>query len=135
MAKVPLFGLLNRRYDLDLANLNAPWNDVGGIYVFIRWDGRQLTVVRVGKCVSFQKRPMPPAHPCWLEAFRDHGATHVLALAIHDEKTRAGAEQDLIAAYNPPMNVQLRTGPVGIAAFPQLPGALGLGIINRGKTR
>jgi hypothetical protein len=136
MGTVQLTGLYDRKYDFEIADLRAPWNDLGGVYVFAKWDGVRMAILRVGKCASFKSRPMPPHHPCWFEAFRDHGATHVLARVNGDERSRSDEEQDLIAAYNPPMNVQLRTGALpGFASPPQMPGILGLGLLNQNKKK
>jgi hypothetical protein len=50
-----------------------------------------------------------PRHECWPEAVR-LGATHVLAHTTPaGEQVRCAEEQDLIALWNPPLNVQHRT--------------------------
>jgi hypothetical protein len=73
---------------------------------------------------------MPPSHECWSNAVINHGATHILAREIDTEANRIAEEQDLIAAYNPPMNVQHRTSLTGQAALPSR-GLFGNGLINR----
>jgi hypothetical protein len=129
METIELIGILSR-YPYQRADLNLPWNDIGGCYAFVNYSSGYPYVVRVGKCDSFKTRPMPPGHECWADAVRDHGATHLYVRVIPNEADRAMEEQDLIAAYNPPMNTHHRTGLTGLAA-PQL-GLFSLGLINRG---
>jgi hypothetical protein len=49
-----------------------------------------------------------PNHECWPEAQR-LGVTHVMAHATPNALVRYTEERDLIAYWNPPMNVQHRT--------------------------
>ena len=124
---------LTASYRYTLADLSLGWNDVGGCYVFVKIVNGRLVVLRVGKCDSFKGRPMPPKHECWAEAVRDHGATHLCVRVVENALSRASEEQDLIAAYNPPMNVHHRTGLTGIAAAQG--GIFGHGLINQGGKR
>jgi hypothetical protein len=52
---------------------------------------------------------------------------------IQTEADRVAEEQDLIAAYNPPMNEKHRTGLTGLAAAPN--GLFGTDLINQGGRR
>jgi hypothetical protein len=106
------------------------WLPYPGNYVFVR-----LTDVVIplyfGECENFGRRGMPPAHERWAEAVSDYGATHVLShLALGSDSARRSEERDLIASYNPPMNVQHRTNQPGFAA-----GALSAGIAGFGSPR
>lgn len=130
METCELVGLLSR-YTYQVCDPALPWATSGGCYVFARKEGNLFRILSVGKCDSFKSRPMPPGHECWSDAIRKHGATHVLARQVLTEAERVAEEQDLIAAYNPPMNVHHRTGVAGLPKLPPL-GLAGLGLINRG---
>jgi hypothetical protein len=132
METYELVGLLGR-YSYQVCDPNLPWAASGGCYVFARKEGNHLHILRVGKCDSFKSRPMPPGHECWSDAIRSHRASHVLARQVLTEADRVAEEQDLIAAYNPPMNVQHRTGQTGLPALPL--GLFGGGLINRSGKR
>jgi hypothetical protein len=118
------------RYQYTLADLSLGWNEVGGCYIFAKVENGRLVILRVGKCDSFRGRPMPPKHECWEEAVRDYGATHLLVRVVPNALAQAAEEQDLIAAYNPPMNQHYRTAPAGVPADP-LAGLFGTGLINQ----
>jgi hypothetical protein len=118
------------------ADLAAPWNPVPGNYAFIRLKNTltgSFDILYFGECASFSARPMPPGHDRWDDAVKLYGATHVLChVNLAEEWVRKEEERDLIAAYNPPMNVQHRTGIAGALGL----GALsGLGLINRSGNR
>jgi hypothetical protein len=49
-----------------------------------------------------------PKHECWPEAMT-LGVTHVMAHSAPNAIARYAEERDLIAYWNPPMNVQHRT--------------------------
>ena len=126
-------GLSGFRYlPYKLADLAAPWNPVPGNYGFIRLKSAitgTFDILYFGECASFSARPMPPNHEKWESAVRMYGATHVLChVNLAEEQIRKEEERDLIAAYNPPMNVHHRTG---IAAAPGLGALAGLGLINQ----
>lgn len=82
------------------------WHDVPGVYIFSGIGRNNLwNAFYIGKCESFSDRL--PTHERWYEA-RQIGATHVHALGVSQEATRASIEQALIAAYQPPLNTQHR---------------------------
>lgn len=102
------------------ADLSQPWKKEGGNYLFCSWNGQAWVIQYVGECQSFTTR-MPPNHERWDEAARDYGATQIFGhLTPTGEDARKREERDLIAAYNPPMNIHHRTN-----ALNDVAGALG----------
>jgi excinuclease UvrABC nuclease subunit len=82
------------------------WNDFGGVYIFAGANYlNQWTAYYIGQTNSFQTRL--PSHDRWEEA-RRLGATHVHALVVPQEATRLQIEQDLIQAFQPKLNQQLK---------------------------
>ncbi len=82
------------------------WNDVAGIYVFagITPQGRWRAFY-IGQAKSFQDRI--PNHENWPAAVR-LGATHVHAMVVPLAANRDRIEAELIGAYQPALNVQLK---------------------------
>ncbi len=82
------------------------WNDVGGIYIFtgLNPQGRWRAFY-IGQAKSFQDRI--PSHENWTAAAR-LGATHVHAMVVQQAATRDRIEAELIEAYQPVLNVQLK---------------------------
>jgi hypothetical protein len=100
------------------------WLPFPGNYCFARVVGL-VTPLYFGEAENLHTRPMPPMHERWDEAVAVYGATHLLThLALASDSVRKGEERDLIAAYNPPMNVQHRTAPAGQRGISPLEGAL-----------
>ena len=98
-------------YDLD-----ADWNDVGGIYIFAK---RRLTnlvdpwlALYVGQAKSFADRI--PAHEVWPGA-RDAAVTHVHALVEDSVSIRTSIERGLIQEYQPPLNDRGKQSPSDLA--------------------
>jgi len=84
----------------------AEWKDIGGIYIFAGVTPQnQWKAYYIGKAASFQSRI--PSHERWNEAVR-LGATHVHARVVSPEATRVQVEAQLIQAYQPPLNDQLK---------------------------
>ncbi len=85
---------------------SATWNDVAGIYIFARINGRgQWEALYVGQADSLRTRI--PGHERREEAER-LGATHVHAKVVPLAATRDSLEAELIQAFQPPLNSQLR---------------------------
>ncbi|MFZ2541367.1 MAG: GIY-YIG nuclease family protein [Gallionella sp.] len=84
----------------------ANWNDVPGVYIFAGLNHLNLwKPLYIGQAASFQNRI--PSHEQWLPA-RKHGATHVHAIAINNQTQRDEIEMQLIKAFQPPLNTQLK---------------------------
>ena len=83
------------------------WNPTAGLYAFADANGNPKYIGETG---SFVSRDPGPTHEKWAEATL-HGANIILAMVFPGgEVARRAAEADLIRAYNPPANVQMRTG-------------------------
>ena len=93
-------------YQFSVYSANTTWNDVAGIYIFTginaagRWKAHYI-----GQAKSFKNRL--PSHESWSAAVR-LGATHVHAMAVPLAANRDTIEEALIAAFQPPLNVQLK---------------------------
>lgn len=81
------------------------WNDVPGVYLFVRIDQREqrYAPLYVGQTTSLAARL--PGHERWHEAER-LGATQVHAKVIQAPGDRARLEENLIRTFNPPLNRQ-----------------------------
>ena len=118
MEPVQFAGHSGRIYSYEITPIPLPagrgWHPCGGNYCFARVSDGVVIPIYFGECKSFATRGMPPAHEKWKPARRYYGVTHLLThIALGPEVIRKAEEQDLIAAYNPPMNVQHRTAPAG----------------------
>jgi len=92
--------------DFHVYGPGTSWNNVGGIYIFTRLNAQGLWLpLYVGKTESFADRL--PNHERWQEAMR-RGATHIHAKAVRQAASRDQLERDLIQAYQPPLNDQLK---------------------------
>jgi hypothetical protein len=128
----PFIGLTGRSYLYSPADLSpaSSWNPFPGNYAFVVRTIAGDYVLYFGECQNFVSRPMPPQHERWHEARATYGATHVLAHVNYGGvDARRDEEQDLIRAYNPPMNVQHRTGALGLVAASN--SLFGLGALGR----
>ena len=82
------------------------WNNVAGIYIFVGVNSQnQWDPLYIGQADSFQDRI--PSHEQWEPAV-ELGATHVHAMVVPLEANRDTIEKELIQAYQPPLNIQLR---------------------------
>ena len=86
--------------------LMTTWNDVAGVYVFTGLDriGRWIALY-IGQADSLRTRLS--RHEQWSPAVR-LGATHVHAMVVPLKADRDRIEQELIQAYQPTLNLQLR---------------------------
>jgi hypothetical protein len=121
MEPIIFTGYSGRKYNYLIPQIGPgfSWLHQSGNYAFVRIAGL-VHPLYFGECEDFATRGMPPAHERWAEAVQKYGATHLLShLTPGPELTRKAEEKDLIAAYNPPMNVQHRTGLAGTPAAPK----------------
>lgn len=82
------------------------WNNVSGIYIFAGLNfENQWIPYYIGQCDSFQSRI--PSHEKWDRA-RSLGATHIHARNVPLQEDRDRIEEELILAYRPTLNDQLR---------------------------
>lgn len=94
------------KYNFDVYQHGAAWNEVGGVYIFCGLSQQNLWVpIYIGKADSLRNRI--PSHEQWNPA-RRLGATHVHALVVEQEATRAVIEATLIRAFQPVLNTQLK---------------------------
>lgn len=95
---------LGNEFSVHLPNIN--WKDIAGIYIFCGTNQQdQWDPFYVGQTDSFQNRL--PSHKMWDEAVA-LGATHVHARAVKQQAQRDLLEYQLIRAYLPPLNTQLK---------------------------
>jgi hypothetical protein len=82
------------------------WNNVAGIYIFAGLNPQnQWAPYYIGQCDSFQNRI--PSHALWGRA-QSLGATHVHAKVVPQALDRDLIEKELVQAFQPPLNTQLR---------------------------
>lgn len=82
------------------------WADVAGIYIFCGINSKnQWVAYYIGKTESFQDRI--PSHKQWEQAVK-LGATHAHAKMVSQAKDRDRIEEELIKAFQPRLNTQLR---------------------------
>ena len=93
-------------YEFAVYPPDTKWNDVAGVYIFCGLNAQnQWQAVYIGQTDSFATRI--PSHEQWTAAAR-LGATHVHALTISEAATRDAVERELIQAYQPPLNTELK---------------------------
>lgn len=82
------------------------WNDVAGIYIFAAiTPDYKWKAIYIGQAQSFKDRLTN--HENWDSAVR-LGASHIHAMVVPLAANRDSIEAQLIAYYQPPLNVQLR---------------------------
>jgi hypothetical protein len=85
---------------------STTWNNVAGIYIFSGVNRQnQWVPLYIGQCDSFQNRI--PSHEKWDKA-QALGATHVHARAVSIQADRDSIEKELIQAFQPQLNSQLK---------------------------
>ncbi len=88
--------------------MDSTWNEVGGVYIFAGLNAQGLWRPHyIGKAESFSNRL--PGHERWEEAVQ-LGATHVHAMVVQEEATRAAIERELISAWRPSLNTHFAGG-------------------------
>ena len=95
---------LNREFEVHLQDAN--WNAVGGIYVFAGLNAdRKWHPVYIGQAKSLRDRLLN--HERWEEA-KKLGTTHVHALGVKAQADRDVIEAEMIKAWKPKLNIQLK---------------------------
>ena len=93
-------------YEFTVYPHETQWNNVGGIYIFAGLNQQnQWVPYYIGKADSFQNRI--PSHEQWDKA-RSLGASRVHARTVAQETERDRIEAELIRAFQPRLNAQLR---------------------------
>ena len=97
-------------HEFTVCEHGADWSAVSGLYIFAGLGTNLLgtplwQAFYVGQCQSFAERI--PTHEKWLAALL-LGATHVHAKTVLLADERAALERELVQAYQPSLNVQLR---------------------------
>ncbi|SRR6266498_650429 len=95
-----------RKHQFSIHRHGDNWNAVAGVYIFcgINEQG-QWSPLYIGQAESLAQRI--PNHDRW-RAAAQLGATHIHALVVPDEATRAEVEAELIRAYQPRLNIRLK---------------------------
>jgi excinuclease UvrABC nuclease subunit len=90
----------------EVCNKNSNWSNVPGIYIFTGLNAAgKWRPFYIGQAQSLSDRI--PNHEQWAAAVR-LGATHVHAKVVQQAATRDSIEKELIQAYQPALNVQLK---------------------------
>lgn len=109
-----LTGVSGLKYVYGLFSPDASWNPIGGNYAFVS-EGTLLTgfsILYIGETESFKSRM--PTHSVWPIVLTRYFKPLIYAHTnLNGAAARKAEERDLIAAYNPPENIQHRTGPAG----------------------
>lgn len=85
---------------------NTSWKDSAGIYIFAGVNQQNKWVaLYIGQASSLAARLA--THERWLEAAQ-LGATHIHARIVAHQTERDALEKQLIQAYQPRLNVQLK---------------------------
>jgi len=86
---------------------NVTFAHVGAVYLFcgVKQPENQWVLLYVGQAEDLADRLS--THERWPEAV-ELGATHIHAMAVSMATDRNSIEQELIRAYQPQLNVQLR---------------------------
>lgn len=112
---------------------STAWNDVGGIYLFVRPNGSKWQILYVGKTDSFRDRGFGSAHHKWAAAVAK-GATQIHAAVVGTEAERGRLEYLIYSELKPPLNDVAPTTPIALSALllgatrPAAPSMLGLGL-------
>lgn len=126
-------GISGAVYSYFLAAPGSQWLAKASNYLFAKWTPEGWIIFYVGETDDTARRFSN--HERWQEAVTVYGATHALThLSSGVEADRKREEADLIAAYNPPMNVQHRTTELaGLSALSET--LFGLSQAGRGGKR
>lgn len=85
---------------------NTAWKDIAGIYIFTGVNQQNKWVaLYIGQASSLAERLA--THERWPEAVK-LGATHIHARVVTHQAERDALEKQLIQAYQPRLNVQLK---------------------------
>ncbi len=93
-------------YEFTIYAPNTMWNDVAGVYIFCGINAQnQWVALYVGQADSFRNRIQ--SHEQWSPAVW-LGATHIHARVVPQVTARDAIERELIQAYQPRLNTQLK---------------------------
>lgn len=96
------------RYEFYVYTPDTTWHDVPGLYIFAGLTSeRRWTPLYIGQANSFEQRLRLTSHENWASAVR-LGATHIHAMVERQAANRDRIERELIEAYQPTLNVQLK---------------------------
>jgi hypothetical protein len=103
-------GASGRWYEFDVARAKRAWEQEGGVYLFVK-PGDSPTMEAGGPVALYLARTHDFAaalarHDMWAAA-QQLGAAEIHLITIHDERTRAAVEQDLLEAQTPILNRQM----------------------------
>ena len=111
MRSITLTGLSGQTYTFSTyPAMGTSWNAVPGLYAFADYAGWPKYI---GESKNLHSRNPGPSHECWAEA-QTNGASIILAMVCQGpERDRLAVEADLIRAYDPPVNKQMRLRSTG----------------------
>lgn len=90
-------------YEYKVFDLETPWNDVPGNYIFAKFTGSSWKPLYIGETTSLKVR-LTTNHHQWPCA-QSHGVTHIHAHTSSKSLTsRRNEEMNLIRQHNPPCN-------------------------------
>ena len=93
-------------HSFSVHSLETNWASVGGIYIFCGIDNDNKWVAQyMGQASSFKERLS--GHERWDEAVK-LGSTHIHARSIKNTVARSLIESELIEAFQPCLNINLR---------------------------
>lgn len=93
-------------YEFTVYSPDTNWYDVGGVYIFCGANQHNKWVpIYIGQTNSFRDRL--PCHENWNTA-QSLGATRIHAMVEQVEATRLQIERELILAFQPKLNQQLK---------------------------
>ena len=122
-----LTGLSGKLYQFTICDPGSAWNALPGLYAFVDSNGSPQYI---GKAANLSDRNPGYSHEKWGDA-QSRGAVKVAALVLlGDDQIRTTAEADLIRAYDPPCNVQHRTGLGALGQFAPSPTTRHATILN-----
>jgi excinuclease UvrABC nuclease subunit len=113
---VTMTGASGSQYSYGICTFFGNWAKEPGNYAFTHPNSQgSWRVIYIGEAKNLHERMAN--HEKWTKAVQ-LGATHVLAhVNPSGAVARLAEEADLIAAYNPPLNVQLRTASLAAEIF------------------
>lgn len=101
-------GLSGTSHSFQSYPVDSSWNSVGAVYIFAKIENNSWVPVYIGKTNDLANRHADHEREA---AAKIMGAWHLHVKVVTTEAERSLIEQDLIAGWNPPLNVQHRTKP------------------------
>lgn len=113
-------GVSGTNYIYEITTPLAPWNKVPINYVFAHEVHDGWRICYAGECGDATTRM--PAHEKWYPALSLNAGMRIFAhVSSSDAAVRRAEEEDLIARYNPQLNIRGRTAPTGLMGFRHYP--------------